>query len=531
MDGNQSVRTKDRHKKNAEIERLHEKTFRAWANAQLRSRNLKIENTLADCFHDGLMLINLVEVLSGEKCTGKYHRVPEKDIHKLENITIALEFLKKYVSVNVNSQDIMQGNLKVILSVVWRLILTFQVEGEETDETKDMSAAQRNKAAKLKLLKWCQDTTAGHKHVNIENFQGSWYDGMAFCALVHAMNPSLLDYDSLNPANAKENLTIAFSLAEKHFDIPQLLDPSDITAEDVLSRPDEQCFMTYISAFPVAMLQYKLKQNEKGEAENIRRAEEEARRKAEEEASRKIKEAEEAARRSALDEASRREAEASARRKAEDEERERREKENLKEAEERIKAEARAKAERKLAKDEKRRAQEADELKRQAEKDLARRQAEEEERERAFEEERERLRAENERLKASLLDAKGKLIGRVLITVIQARGLKKKANGYLTLFCERQKERTRCVKKTKEPKWNADFEFYMSEKSAQLELTLFNHRPIFSDDFLGFVSIPCADLHDGEEVSDWYSLKSRKKKDNGKIHGELKLKILYRKEN
>jgi len=473
----------------------------------------------------------LVEVLSGEKCAGKYHRAPEKDIHKLENITIALEFLKKFVSVNVNSQDIMQGNLKVILSVVWRLILTFQVEGEETDETKEMSAAQRNKAAKLKLLKWCQDTTAGHKHVNIENFQNSWYDGMAFCALVHAMNPSLLDYDHLDPANAKENLTLAFELAEKHFDIPQLLDPADITAEDALSRPDEQCFMTYISAFPVAMLQWKLKQNEKGEAENIRRAEEEARIKAEEEAAKRIKEAEEAARRSALDEAARREAEAAARRKGEEEERERREKENLLAAEERIKREAREKAERKLAKEERRRAQEADELKRNAEKDLAKRAAEEEERERAFEEERERLRAENERLKASLLEAKGKLIGRVQITVIQARGLKSKVTAYVTLFCERQKERTRAVKKTKEPKWNAEFEFYVSEKDAQLELSLFDRHLVFADAFLGFISIPCSDLQDGAEVSEWYALKSRKNKNKSKIAGEVKLKILYRKEN
>ena len=56
-----------------------------------------------------------------------------------------------------------------------------------------------NKLAKQKLLKWCQDTTAGHKYVNIENFQGSWFDGMGFCALVHAIDPSLIDYDSLSP--------------------------------------------------------------------------------------------------------------------------------------------------------------------------------------------------------------------------------------------------------------------------------------------------------------------------------------------
>eukprot|EP01087_Luapelamoeba_hula_P014168 TRINITY_DN410_c0_g1_i1.p1 TRINITY_DN410_c0_g1~~TRINITY_DN410_c0_g1_i1.p1 ORF type:complete len:534 (+),score=148.52 TRINITY_DN410_c0_g1_i1:95-1696(+) len=528
--GNESVRTQDRKKKEGEIARLHEKTFRAWANSQLRRRNLKIENSLAESFHDGLMLLNLVEVLSGEKCTAKYHREPEKDIHRLENITIAVEFLKKFVQVNVSSQDILTGNLKVILGLVWRLILTFQVEGEVDESSKDKTAAQRNRDAKQKLLKWCQDTTAGHKGVNIQDFEASWYDGLAFCALIHAMDPSLIDYDSLNPANALENLALAFDLAEKHFDIPKLLDENDIVQSDPLSRPDEQCFLTYISAFPVAMLQRKLKVNEEEEQDKIRRAEEEARRQAELEAARKIKEAEEAARRAAEEEARRREADNDARRRADEDERRRREEQERREAEERIRREAADKADRKLAKDEARRAKEEEERKRLAEMDEVKRSAEEEARERAFEEERRRLEEENRKLKASLLAAKAKLIGRLHVTVVEARGLKTKCDCYCTLFCERQKERTKTVRKTKEPKWGAEFEFYVSERDAAMELTIFHRKLIFSDDFLGYVSMAVADLRDGVETVDWYSLKSRKKKDNSN-RGEVRLKVLYKLEN
>jgi len=54
---------------------------------------------------------------------------------------------------------------------------------------------------------------------------------------------------------------------------------------------------------------------------------------------------------------------------------------------------------------------------------------------------------------------------------------------------------------------------------------------VFADAFLGFISIPCSDLQDGAEVSEWYALKSRKNKNKSKIAGEVKLKILYRKEN
>jgi len=529
MDGNASVRTKDRNKKNAEIERLHEKTFRAWANSQLRQRNVKMEETLDKSFHDGLMLIALLEVLTGEKCQGKYHKTPEKDIHKIENIAIAIEFLSKFVKVNINSTDILQGNLKVILGLVWRLILTFQVEGEETDETKEMSAAQRNKLAKQKLLKWCQDTTAGHKHVNIENFQGSWYDGMAFCALVHAIDPSLIDYDSLSPDNAKENLTKAFELAEKHFDIPQLLDPEDICAPDVLSKPDEQCFMTYLSAFPVALLQKNLLgKNE--EAERLRKAEEAARKLAEEEAQRKIKEAERAAREGAEEELRRREAESEARRRLEDEEREKREKENIKDAEERAKAEARKKAEAKAEKEAMRRAKEEEERKRLAEMDEAKRLAEEEAREREFEEERLRLRAENERLKASLLAAKAKLIGKLKVHVIEARNFKKNVDAYCTLFLEKQKDQTKTIKKTKDPKWDVTYEFYVSDTHAALELTVFNRHWIFADDALGQLSVDVDTLEDGEDKEDWFPLKRRKgkkDKEKGKQAGEIRLSLLY----
>jgi len=289
-------------------------------------------------------------------------------------------------------------------------------------------------------------------------------------------------------------------------------------------------FYDYISAFPVAMLQKKLKQNDAGEADRIRKAEEEARRRAEEEAARKIAEAERAARDKAESDARRREAENDSKRRADDEEARRREREALKEAEERIKAEAKAKADKKLAKEERRRAKEEEERRRLAEMDDAKRLAEEEARERAFEEERRRLEEENKRLKESLLAAKAKLIGRLHVTVVQARSLKTKADAYCTLFLERQKERTKTVKKAKEPKWNSEFEFYVSEKDAALEISVFHRVWLFSDDFLGHVAIPISSLRDGEETTEWYGLKSRKKKDNGPL-GEVRLKLMYKLEN
>ena len=80
-------------------------------------------------------------------------------------------------------------------------------------------------------------------------------------------------------------------MAEQQLDIPRLLDPEDVTNPDPQCRPDEQCFMTYLSEFPIAWLQKKqeidvqIKEKEANVTkllEEAKRAEEEAKRREEE---------------------------------------------------------------------------------------------------------------------------------------------------------------------------------------------------------------------------------------------------------
>lgn len=60
--------------------------------------------------------------------------------------------------------------------------------------------------------------------VVINDMDRSWRDGRAFCALVHRCRPDLVDMDAVQTATPRENLQLAFDLANRHLGIRPLLD-------------------------------------------------------------------------------------------------------------------------------------------------------------------------------------------------------------------------------------------------------------------------------------------------------------------
>ncbi|XP_055581430.1 spectrin beta chain, non-erythrocytic 1 isoform X3 [Falco biarmicus] len=187
------------------------------------------------------MLIKLLEVLSGERLPK-----PTKGrmrIHCLENVDKALQFLKeqRVHLENMGSHDIVDGNHRLTLGLIWTIILRFQIQdiSVETEDNKE------KKSAKDALLLWCQMKTAGYPNVNIHNFTTSWRDGMAFNALIHKHRPDLIDFDKLKKSNAHYNLQNAFNLAEQHLGLTKLLDPEDISVD----HPDEKSIITYVVTY------------------------------------------------------------------------------------------------------------------------------------------------------------------------------------------------------------------------------------------------------------------------------------------
>lgn len=85
------------------------------------------------------------------------------------------------------------------------------------------------------LLLWCQRSTEPYPDVNIKNFNTSWKDGKAFCAIIDRYRHDLLNYDDVAKASPKDALTKAFDVAEESLNIPKMLDVNGLTLFYVVS--------------------------------------------------------------------------------------------------------------------------------------------------------------------------------------------------------------------------------------------------------------------------------------------------------
>uniref|UniRef100_A0A0N5AEH5 Alpha-actinin, sarcomeric n=1 Tax=Syphacia muris TaxID=451379 RepID=A0A0N5AEH5_9BILA len=216
-------------------EKQQKKTFTAWCNSHLRKAGTSIE-VIEEDFRNGLKLMLLLEVISGEP-------LPRPDrgkmrFHKIANVNKALEYIesKGVKLVSIGAEEIVDGNVKMTLGLIWTIILRFAIQDINVEEF----------SARDGLLLWCQRKTAPYDNVNVQNFHTSWKDGLAFCALIHRHRPELIDYSKLSKADPIHNLNLAFEIAEKHLDIPRMLDAEDLVYSQ---KPDEKSVMTYVSCF------------------------------------------------------------------------------------------------------------------------------------------------------------------------------------------------------------------------------------------------------------------------------------------
>ncbi|KZF19143.1 alpha-actin-like proteinin [Xylona heveae TC161] len=213
---------------------VQQKTFTKWLNNKIKARDLAINDLVKD-LSDGVILIHLLEIL-GNESLGRYASKPKLRVQRFENVNKALDFIKSrgIQMTNIGAEDVVDGNRKIILGLIWTLILRFTIS--------DIN--EEGMTAKEGLLLWCQRKTACYEEVEVRDFSSSWNDGLAFCALLDIHRPDLIDYDSLNKKDHRGNMKLAFEIASQEIGIPDLLDVEDVC--DV-AKPDERSLMTYIA--------------------------------------------------------------------------------------------------------------------------------------------------------------------------------------------------------------------------------------------------------------------------------------------
>ncbi|RXN02867.1 utrophin-like isoform X1 [Labeo rohita] len=125
--------------------------------------------------------------------------------------------------VNIGGTDIVDGNHKLTLGLIWSIILHWQVK----DVMKDvMSSLQQTNSEKI-LLSWVRNCTRNYNNVNVLNFTTSWAAGLAFNAILHHFRPHGFSWEEVVSLTPVERLDRAFTFAKDQLNIERLLDPED----------------------------------------------------------------------------------------------------------------------------------------------------------------------------------------------------------------------------------------------------------------------------------------------------------------
>ncbi|NWX02813.1 CLMN protein, partial [Caloenas nicobarica] len=223
---------------------------------------------------DGKILMALLEVLSGQKLMHEYKSSTHR-IFRLNNIAKALKFLEdsNVKLVSIDAAEIADGNSSLVLGLIWNIILFFQIKeltgnlnrnssssslssgpsGPESDTSHPSTpSVERNMSITVKdqrkairaLLIWVQRKTRKYG-VAVQDFASSWRSGLAFLAIIKAIDSTLIDMKQALEKSSRENLEDAFSIAQNKLGVPRLLEPEDIMVES----PDEQSIVTYVAQF------------------------------------------------------------------------------------------------------------------------------------------------------------------------------------------------------------------------------------------------------------------------------------------
>lgn len=211
-------------------------TLLRWLNLQLGRLGRASEDSLR-CLGDGETIVGIVQLLTGTTPEGV--NVPVNSMRdKMQNTTQSFQCLADKASIEppmVSSSQLITGNSHALDEGCWELVYMSQIKTLAFEGLTDRFA----------LMAWLTQTLRFYPSIQPKNFNTSFQDGLAFCALVHAHQPSAINFNSLETTQEfkiAQNLRTAFDLLEDIWKVPKLLE-----AHDVISNPDDISIIIYLS--------------------------------------------------------------------------------------------------------------------------------------------------------------------------------------------------------------------------------------------------------------------------------------------
>nr|XP_054346010.1 F-actin-monooxygenase MICAL1 isoform X4 [Pongo pygmaeus] len=116
-----------------------------------------------------------------------------------------------------------------------------QRNGDKTDTGMPVTGSA---GTQEELLRWCQEQTAGYPGVHVSDLSSSWADGLALCALVHRLQPDLLEPSELQGLGALEATAWALKVAEHELGITPV-----VSAQAMVAGSDPLGLIAYLSHF------------------------------------------------------------------------------------------------------------------------------------------------------------------------------------------------------------------------------------------------------------------------------------------
>ncbi|XP_032305799.1 dystrophin, isoforms A/C/F/G/H isoform X12 [Drosophila ananassae] len=221
-----------------ERQHIQKKTFTKWINSHLIDTQCTPVKDLFLDLRDGHRLLALLSALTQKQLKPEKGRMR---VHHINNLNKVLQVIQEHgvKLVNISSDDIVGGNAKLTLGLIWLIALEFN--GQHLVKSHSSNGVEKS------LLAWARQYTEPHG-LQLSDFSSSWADGRAFIMILDAHIEELNLHSALQQ-HALKRLHLAFDLAHRHFKIEKLLDAEDVHTH----KPDNKSIQMYVMCLYHAM--------------------------------------------------------------------------------------------------------------------------------------------------------------------------------------------------------------------------------------------------------------------------------------